>query len=129
LSMLERGYRVIVSTHSPLLGDFAWAINRLRAAHKQGKADRKTVLKAFGLTAAASDNKIAASVLKCHARTYSMNYKGDTVRANDISALDSMSDDPLQASWGGLLDHSYRLATAIGQLDFDLSALDADARK
>ena len=125
LSMLERGYRVIVSTHSPLLGDFAWAINRLRIAHEQGKADRRTVSKAFGLTAGASDNKMAASVLKCHARTYSMNYHGEAVQATDISALDSMSEDPLQASWGGLLDHSYRLATSIGQLDVDFSALDA----
>jgi len=124
LAMLDRGYRVVLSTHSPLFGDFAWAINRLRVGAAHGKADESLVRRAFGMRSSENTKSIASAVLRCHARTYHLGYgKDGRVRSTDISALDSASLDPLQASWGGLLQHSYDMATVISQIELDFSSL------
>lgn len=126
LALLQRGYRVVVSTHSPLLGDFAWSINRLRIASASGSASQATVLKAFGLGASVANKRIAAALLSCRARTYYLGYEGGKVHSSDISVLSSGSSNPNEASWGGLLKHSYELAEAISELKLDTAALAED---
>ncbi|MBV8603105.1 MAG: ATP-binding protein [Pelomonas sp.] len=127
LALLQRGYRVVVSTHSPLLADFAWAINRLRVAAQEGKAKDSTVLKAFGLGASVANKKIAEAVLDCRARTFHLGYGSDgLVRSKDISMLSSISDDETESSFGGLLKHSIDLAEAVSALDFDEAILTKD---
>ena len=123
LHLMARGYRVVISTHSPLMVDFAWAINRLRIAHTANKAAVKDFLSAFEMRSTAPNIKLAETLLACHARTYYLTYRaGNVVNAKDISELASYSRDAEQNSWGELLKYSTRLAEVIGNLDFDFSA-------
>lgn len=122
LHLMERGYRVVVSTHSTLMVDFAWGIERLRQAALAGKADTKDVLRTFGLAATVRSKKVADAVLNARARTFYLAYRDDgTVDSKDISRLQSYAQDTEEASWGGLLRYSNRVADSLGQLDFDFS--------
>lgn len=123
LHLMARGYRVVISTHSPLMVDFAWAINRFRVAHAANKAAAKDFLSAFEMRSTGPNNKLAETILGRHARTYYLTYRaGGHVNSKDISELASYSRDPEQNSWGELLKYSTRLAEVIGSLDFDFSA-------
>lgn len=127
LHLLARGYRVVVSSHSPLVVDFAWAINRLRVANAKGRASPKDFLRTFDMHISDKTKALAERLLKTTARTYYLTYGADQrVRSKDISQLLTYSADPDQSSWGELLQHSTKLAQVIGQLDFDFSANDAE---
>lgn len=122
LHLMARGYRVVISTHSPLMVDFAWAINRFRLAHLAGRAAAKDLLGAFEMSSTVANRKLAEAILGAHARTYYMTYRANgRVNAKDISVLASYSADPEQNSWGELLKYSTRLAEVVGNLDFDFS--------
>jgi len=131
LHLLARGYRVVISSHSPLMVDFAWALNRLRQAKALGKATDANFLQAFDLGNTASNKTLLGKLANTQAqtRTYYLSYdktvsgEGQWVHAKDISSLQIYSGDADQSSWGELLKYSSRLAEMIGQLDLDFSSL------
>ncbi|MCA3237443.1 MAG: AAA family ATPase [Curvibacter sp.] len=131
LHLLARGYRVVVSSHSPLMVDFAWALNRLRIAKSHGKASISDFLRAFDLKSTRSNKDLAGTLGSTHARTYYLSYSqvkriegmAPLVHGKDISSLQTYSSDPDKSSWGELLKYSSSLAEVIGQLDFDFSSL------
>ncbi|MGQ0710153.1 MAG: AAA family ATPase [Rhodoferax sp.] len=127
IHLLARGYRVVVSSHSPLMVDFAWTLNRLRIAHLRGVSSEKNYFKAFNLKSTPNNKKVVAELMKSKARAYYLGYskeksKSTTVTAQDISDLRTYgnADEPV---WGELLRYSTLLAEVIGQLDLDFSAL------
>jgi len=128
LHLLSRGYRVVVSSHSPLMIDFAWALNRLRIAARTKAATDSDYLKAFSLKSTPNNKKLVESLKKSKARAYYLGYTQNksgnfAVQEKDISDLRTYgdSDEPI---WGELLKYSTQLAEVIGQLNFDFSALD-----
>ncbi|MGE4239504.1 AAA family ATPase [Ramlibacter sp.] len=128
LHLLARGYRVVVSSHSPLMVDFAWAINRLRVARSREKAGTRQMLDAFELRSTAPNKELVSRLSATKARTYYLAYSGSSgssksVKAKDISSLQTYSSDPDKSSWGELLKYSSSLAEVIGQLDLDFSQL------
>ena len=106
--LLARGYRVVISTHSTLLLESAWAIQRL----KNSKATTKQLSNAFDLNA--SSKAIAAAVLRSNIRAYYLDYtpKG-TVTSRDISSLDLFDASPDVSGWGGLASFSEKLGNAV----------------
>ena len=106
--LLARGYRVVISTHSTLLLESAWAIQRL----KNSKATTKQLSNAFDLNA--SSKVIAAAVLRSSIRAYYLDYtpKG-TVTSRDISSLDLFDASPDVSGWGGLASFSEKLGNAV----------------
>ncbi|PAT40711.1 hypothetical protein CK623_04945 [Vandammella animalimorsus] len=129
LHLMARGYRVILSTHSPLMVDFAWALNRLNTARKMDKASEQDVLKAFGLSANLTSKAVAVRLKDSRARVFYLGYQkqqrsqpASRVVSRDISDLRTYgpSDKPV---WGDLLKYSTHLAEAIVQLDLDFSSL------
>ncbi len=130
LHLLSRGYRVAVSSHSPLMVDFAWSLNRLNMAHLHGKANESSYLKAYDLKSNDQNKTLVSKLQTTKARTYYMAYQENAagtvkkVVAKDISGLQSYSADTDTASWGELLKYSTKLAEVIGQLDFDFSVHD-----
>ena len=107
--LLARGYRVVMSTHSTLLLECAWAIQRL----KKAKATSAQLSAAFDLSASSKD--IAVAVLKSTIRAYYLDYaaKGGTVSSRDISSLDLFDGSPDIAGWGGLATFSEKLSHAV----------------
>ena len=127
LHLINRGYRVVVSSHSPLMVDFAWALNRLRVAYQRGKASDKDYFKAFDLKSTPFNKQLVESLKKSKSRAYYLGYSANssgppTVKESDISDLRTYggANEPI---WGELLRYSTQLGEVVGQLDLDFSVL------
>jgi hypothetical protein len=99
LELLGRGYRVVLSTHHPLVLDVVWGLQRIRAAGKRGGPAR--VLEMFGMTEAQGLRGVAEAALEKDYRV--------PVRANATSRRPMLVD--VHAAPGGHLDHP-RVLTA-----------------
>lgn len=99
IDLLSRGYKVIVSTHSPVLLEFAWAFNLL----KQSKVSDKALFELFDLRKTAPTNRLFDKILSTKTiKTYYFDRINEKVVTKDISSLDAGSDDKDIAGWGGL---------------------------
>lgn len=110
--LLWRGYRVILTTHSPLVLTVAWMLRRLRETH----ARWQIVLDAFGIDKAGRTGlaKVAKAALEKQVRTYSLSFGPDgLVRSKDISTLDPGDEDDEVAGWGGLSGYGSRFGDAV----------------
>jgi hypothetical protein len=128
LHLMARGYRVVVSTHSPLMVDFAWALGHLRKSLLDRNLDHsKKFLSAFSLTSTAANKALIDKVKDSKTRTFYLSYSKNTsglaltVLSQDISNLKTYSTNADEASWGELLKYSTHLADVIAQLNLNLS--------
>jgi len=113
LALLERDYRVILSTHSPVILDIVWSLNSLREleARKRVAALRKV----FALTdTSAPFTHILDEAFGKKLRVYAFERTGRGVTTRDISTLDPGSDSAAEAGWGGLSGFSGQIAEAVG---------------
>lgn len=109
LDLLWRGYRVVVSTHSPLILDAVWAIRQLKAHD----ARWQLLSRAFGVRQPRAVQSVMEHALECDYRVFFMRYENDVVRSQDISGLDPGSPESAEAEWGGLTGFSSRFAEAV----------------
>jgi hypothetical protein len=115
LHLMSRGYRVAVSTHSPLMLDFAWTLRRLKKLHEQGDSSLRPWRDALEI-----NSPLASKLLTSTVRTYFMGYKSDnTVVAQDISELRTNSDDPAEAAWGLMQEDAIRMADIVSQMNLN----------
>jgi hypothetical protein len=104
LDLMSRGYKVILSTHSPLVLDVVWALGAL----KNSEAQWGPVLKLFGIegvskASARGEVQMAEAALKKSYRVHLFKIDANVrVTSRDISSLDPGSTDPEIAGWGGL---------------------------
>jgi hypothetical protein len=119
LELLNRGYRVCISTHSPHVLDLVWAL-RVLIEHK---APPEVVRKLFAVAASPASIEMAAAILQKKLKVYSFNRDGRPV--TDISRLDPDSASPEELSWGGLTEFSARTADVVA--DFIASRRDLDS--
>jgi hypothetical protein len=109
LDLLWRGYRVILSTHSPVVLDVVFAIQSLKDKSRGARKLRE----AFGLSSTANADFIAESLSKS-TKTYALEFDEKLrVHSRDISSLDPGSDDAATSGWGGLTGFSGRFGKAI----------------
>ncbi len=110
LDLLWRGYRVVLSTHSPHVLTAMWMLRRLQEL----KAKPQLLCEAFDVTATRALRKVAASALKADYRVHLLEFGANKkVRSKDISSLDPGSDDDDIAGWGGLAGFSERFSNAV----------------
>lgn len=107
LELLRRGYRVVVSTHSPVVVEMVWVIQEL----KQLRGGEGDVRKLFGLGATPDAKKLGSVALQKHYRVYVFDRDG---RVREISQLDPGALDAAESEWGGLVGFSSRANEAIG---------------
>ena len=99
IELLSRGYKVIVSTHSPILLEFAWAFNFL----KESKAGDSALLDLFELKKSDENGMLVKGILQDKTiRTYFFENKDYKVNVKDISSLDAGNEDLAVSEWGGL---------------------------
>lgn len=114
LELLHRGYRVIVSTHSPIVLDVVWALRELMLIEEAtALAALKSIFGIRRLDAPMQD--LLSSALQRTCRTYYFNRTGDGVTIRDISSLDPGSDDEAVSGWGGLSGFSGDIADRVGE--------------
>jgi hypothetical protein len=101
---------VIISTHSPVLLEFAWAFKYLQ----EKKADYSALAELFDVKDIPQSLKeMLNNVLTKRIKTYYFDREKNAVKIKDISSLDAGSDDAAVAQWGGLSSFSTKAADII----------------
>jgi len=112
LDLLWRGYRVVLSTHSPHVLAAVWMLQRL----KEHKARWQLVCGAFEVERMAQMRVVAEEALRKDYRVHYMFFdKAMQVRSKDISSLDVEDADDAISGWGGLAELSSRFGEAVRQ--------------
>jgi len=110
LDLLWRGYRVLLSTHSPHVLTIVWALRQLQ----ENGADWRLVCEAFGPSASQQMQRVAEAALGKSYRTHLLAYEEDgRVHSTDISELDPGSEDERMSGWGGLTELSSRFGGVV----------------
>lgn len=111
LDLLWRGYRVVLSTHSPLVLEVIWGIRQLS---KIG-APWQSLCDSFGVRGSKAVKLVMEHALKADYRVYFHDIDNRTghVTTRDISALDPDSPAESEADWGGLTRFSSRVGAAV----------------
>ena len=100
MDLMNRGYKVIISTHSSVMLEFAWAVDILQ----NHKAADKSLAALFDMNILSKPLKeMFTNILKNKTiKTYYFDRKDDAVSVKDISSLDASSEDVAVSEWGGL---------------------------
>ena len=109
LELMRRGYKVAISTHSPVVLDMVWAMRTII----ENNGGEKDVRKLFELASNPTTKGIAESALS---KTYKVYFFENGKVARDISTLDPGSDAPEEANWGDLLGFSSRTGSIISDV-------------
>lgn len=116
MELMARGYKLIISTHSPVLLELLWAMNYIQ--QKRGSA--KELFELFSQKDNSSNNSIRttfeAVIEDKKFATYFFNQEKDGVTIKDISSLDATSDDNAISNWGGLTDFSSKAGEVVSKL-------------
>jgi hypothetical protein len=115
LDLLWRGYRVVLSTHSPLVLDVVWALQQF----KHPRANVKDLAKALGLKSRDAVTKLTAAVGKDFRVHYFRHDEQNKVTSKDISRLDPGSEDSAMSEWGGLTQFGTSLSEAVARIPED----------
>lgn len=107
--LVERGYRVCVSTHSPQVLDAIWALRHLKA----NGASPEALLRVFDAPVTPPMMKLAKGVMKKTARVYY--FDRETGNTQEISNLDPASDEAGESGWGGLSEFTGRANEAVAR--------------
>jgi len=110
LDLLWREYKVVLSTHSPLVLTVGWMLRRLGEL----RARWQLVCDAFEVSHTPAMRKVAEAALKKVVLTHLLAFRGDDkVRSKDISSLDPGSEDDEVSGWGGLAGFSSRFGDVV----------------
>lgn len=113
LDLLGRNYKVIISTHSPVLLEFAWAFNLL----KKSSAKSDALFELFDLNkTTATSNLFKDLLLGKTINTFYFSRQGDGVLVEDITSLDAGSENEAISEWGGLSQFSGKVTHVISNL-------------
>ncbi|NKE44361.1 ATP-binding protein [Roseomonas frigidaquae] len=109
LDLLWRGYRVVLSTHSPHVLAMMWMMQIL----KKNRARWQLICQAFDVQARPMQAVAEAALTKDY-RSFLLEFDDlGQVKSVDISDLDPSSDDDRVAGWGGLTGYSSKFADTV----------------
>ncbi|TKC91472.1 AAA family ATPase [Polyangium fumosum] len=114
LELLLRDYKVVLSTHSPVVLDLVWAIRELSSV--KPSIGVGALCRVFNLDSPTTHiQNILKSALKKECRTYYFHRTEGGVVTEDISTLDPGDENPSVSGWGGLSGFSGRIAQIVGE--------------
>ncbi len=111
------GYKVIISTHSPVLLEFAWAFNQLDKMRRQYDA----LYEIFNVPEKPHVRVMLEGLLAKTIRTYyfkRINGNGKVVSC-DISSLDVTDSKDAVSEWGGLSEFSCKVSDVVSRYMVD----------
>lgn len=116
IDLLSRDYKVIISTHSPVLLEFAWAFNLL----KTSKANSNALHDLFEIKKTAPTKRLFENIIsKKTIKTFYFSREGNKVKSRDITTLDAASDDEAISEWGGLSQFSGKVTDVVSKYFVD----------
>jgi len=113
LEFITVGYKVILSTHSPVLLEFAWTLSVLNGCPKEAR--EKALCDLFGVSYSGSVSKILKGVIEKTVKTYFFSLSAEGAKAVDISSLDVSSEQTDEAEWGGLSQFASRASEVVSK--------------
>lgn len=102
IELMQNGYKIILSTHSSVLLEFAWAFNNIKNSNASKEQKEKMLMQLLDVEQFEAIPQMMDGVFEKSIRTYYFANKKGKVETMDISHLDVMSDNPDMADWGGL---------------------------
>lgn len=113
LELIHRGYKVILSTHSPQILELIWAIQILGKYN----ANSDFLLQILNLRKVSYLNKFADDILTKVFKAYyfERNPRGN-ISVKDISSLDAEDLDIAISDWGGLTHFSSQVSSILSQV-------------
>ena len=101
LELLHNGLKVIISTHSTTLLDFAWTFNAIKKASSDRKED--ALFKLFNIRKSQASRQLFDGLFDKTLSTYYFSRVANgKVESTDISTLDAGSENDAISGWGGL---------------------------
>ena len=113
LEFINSGYKVIVSTHSSVLLEFAWAYQIIRQLPDALRIEALCEL--FGVSPSTTVTKIFQGLSDKELKTYYFSHTQVGVKSVDISALDVMSDSVEESEWGGLSQFATKASDVVSK--------------
>lgn len=113
LELIQMGYKVVISTHSPVFLEFAWAFNLLNSHVKEEK--NEALLEMFDLSSARSIKDKLNSIFNKSVHTYYFARKSGKVHSLDITSLDAGDDNPDISEWGGISQFAGRVSEIVAK--------------
>ncbi len=112
IDLLSRNYKVVVSTHSPVLLEFAWAFNLL----KHSKVDETVLCELFDIKNSPSTKNLFNNILLGKTiNTFYFSRTENKIVTKDISDLDVGNDDESIAEWGGISQFAGKTANVVSR--------------
>jgi predicted ATPase len=113
LELIVRGYKIIISTHSPVLLELLWALNYI----KKYNGTSSDLFELFSLEKNASIDITFKTVIKEKKfATYFFEQSNEGVIIKNISSLDAGSDDKAISNWGGLTEFASKAGDIVAKL-------------
>ena len=113
IELMQSGYKVLVSTHSPTLLEFAWVFESLKTLPEEEL--KSALCELFDIdqncTAAQVLNGLKSKMVK----TFFFESRGGGVVSTDISSLDVEAEDSVISDWGGLSSFSGRASDVVSK--------------
>ena len=113
LEFINAGYKVIVSTHSSVLLEFAWAFKMIQRLPENVRVGALCEL--FNVSSNTNETKIFQGVENKELKTYFFNHKKNGVNSLDISSLDVMSENVEESEWGGLSQFATKASDVVSK--------------
>lgn len=115
MELLNRRYRVIVSTHSPVILDVVWALRELKSIRNKDIAlgALKSIFRIHRMDP--QIKRMLNSARRHEYRTYHFDREPSGVSIQDISTLDPSSHDDNVSGWGGLSGFSGDIADTVAK--------------
>lgn len=112
LIFMQAGYRIIVSTHSPMFLEFAWAFNFLQSLKMAHFNEALAEILSMDYWEMSMTDKVSTKTI----RTYFFQRNSDgKVSTKDISSLDVDDDDTIISEWGGLSSFASKASEVISK--------------
>jgi len=113
IDLMSRGYKVIVSTHSPVFLEFAWAFRYLQKISNGSRY----LAELFNIEGSDALGRLFKNTLDSNTiNTYYFDRTNDCIEVKDISTLDAGSEDVSIAEWGGLSSFSSKASDIISRV-------------
>ena len=116
IELMQNGYQVIVSTHSTVFLDFAWAFNRLKKMDNvTGKYN--ALYELFHVEKGSRMQEMLMGIFEKTINVYYMGQEGSSgkTKSRNITELNVWSDDPIMEEWGGLASFASRATDIVSQ--------------
>ncbi len=114
LELLRRGYKVVLSTHSPTVLDLLWAWKFIQQRPQPEAADSFCAL--FDLKKEQHTEALAKVLWEKTAAVYFFEPDAQGTQVRDISSLEVLAEDEAVASWGYLTSFSGRAGDVVADI-------------